>query len=49
MIKVTFSVETNASGYIVNSTTECRLLGILLYRKTRHYPPEGYRGEYFIR
>lgn len=49
MIKVTFSVETNASGYIVKSTTECRLMGILLYRKIRHYPPEGFRGEYFIR
>ena len=47
MIKVTVRVNTNERKYVTSSTKECRLFGILLYRKVYHYPEEGWQGEYF--
>ena len=49
MIKVTVKINTDASKYVTSSTIECRLFGILLYRKVCHYPEEGWRGEYATR
>ena len=46
-IRVTVSTETDLSNYVVKSTIECRILGILLYSKTYHYPPDGWHGEFF--
>lgn len=46
MIKVTVRVNTNERKYVTSSTKECRLFGILLYRKVYYYPEEGWNGEY---
>lgn len=47
IIEVKVTPEVDVRGYIVRSTIERRVLGVLLYRKVYHYPPEGWRGEYF--
>mgnify|MGYP000761400052 FL=1 len=49
MIKKTLKCEVKSNGYIISSTIEYRLFGILLYKKEYFYPPEGSRGEYFVR
>ena len=46
MIKVTVRIDTNSSKYVTGTTIECRLFGILLYKKVYRYPEEGWRGEY---
>ena len=46
MIKVIVKVKTNERKYVTSSTIECRLFGILLYRKVYYYPEEGWNGEY---
>ena len=46
MIKVTVRVKTNERKYVTSSTIECRLFGILLYRKIYYYPEEGWNGDY---
>lgn len=48
MIRKTFRCEVKGN-YVINSTIEYRLFGILLYKKEYFYPPEGSHGEYFIR
>lgn len=47
MIKITFKTSSNVDGYITSSTIECRVFGILLYKKSCFYPPKGWSGEYF--
>ena len=49
MIKVTVKINTDEKKYVTSSTIECRLFGILLYRKVYYYPEEGWRGEYTTR
>ena len=48
MIRKTFKCEVRGN-YVISSTIEYRLFGILLYKKEYFYPPEGSRGECFIR
>lgn len=47
IVEVKVTPETDVRGYIIRSTIERRVLGVLLYRKVYHYPHEGWRGEYF--
>lgn len=47
MIKFLFKTSQDADGYIQSSTIECRLFGILLYKKVYLYPSKGWDGEYF--
>ena len=47
IIEIKVTPEVDVRGYIVRSIIERRILGVLLYRKVYHYPPDGWHGEYF--
>lgn len=49
MIKKTMNCVCDRQNYIISSSIEYRLFGILLYKKEYFYPPRGWQGEYISR